>query len=64
METDEERKGYTGEDGSYHTAQVGPGDRVRKKSKKWIEYDLDLIWIVVGVLIARNELARPVMGTS
>ena len=28
----------TGEDGSYHTAQVGPGDRGRKKSQKkeWI----------------------------
>ena len=26
-----------GEDGRYHTAQVGPGDRGRKKSiKKWI----------------------------
>ena len=47
METDEERtarlekkNSKTGEDGSYHTAQVGPGDRGRKKSKKWIGYDL------------------------
>ena len=46
-----------------HTAQVGPGDRGRKKSKKWIGYDLDLIWTEIGVLILRNELARPVMGT-
>ena len=57
------KKSKTGEDDSYHTAQVGPGDRGRKKSKKWIGYDLDLIWIEIGVLIARNELARPVMET-
>ena len=31
----------TGEDGSYHTAQVGLGDRGRKRSKK----GMDLIWI-------------------
>ena len=24
---------------------------------------LDMIWIEIGVLISRNELARPVMGT-
>ena len=38
METDKERmKSKTGEDGSHHTAQVGPGDRGRKKVKKeWI----------------------------
>ena len=29
------------EDGSYHIAQVGPGDSGRKKSKK----GMDLIWI-------------------
>ena len=57
------KKSKTGENGSYHTAQVGPGDRGRKKSKKWIEYDLDLIWIEIGVLISRNELSRPVLGT-
>ena len=57
------KKSKTGEDGSYHTAQVGPGDRGRKKSKIWIKYDLDLIEIEIGVLISRNELARPVMGT-
>ena len=28
------KKSKTGEDGSYHTAQVGPGDRGREKSKK------------------------------
>ena len=55
---------YSGEDDSYRTAQVGPGDRGRKKSKKkkWI-----FIWIEIVVLkkkkISRNELARPVMGT-
>ena len=51
----------TGEDGCYHTAQIGPGDRRRKKSN---EFDLDLIWIEIGVFknkISRNELARPVM---
>ena len=34
METDEERKARLEKMGSYHTAQVGPGDRGRKKSKK------------------------------
>ena len=43
------KKSKTGEDGSYHTAQVGPGDRGRKKSKKLIGFDLDLIWIEIGV---------------
>ena len=38
METDK-----TGEDGSYHTAQVGPGDKRRAKNV------LDLIWIEIGV---------------
>ena len=43
------KKSKTGEDGSYHTAQVGPGDRGCKKSKKWSGLDLDLIWIEIGV---------------
>ena len=51
-----ERK--TGEDGSYHTAQIGLGDRGRKKSKKWIAFDLDLIWIEIQGM----SPARPVMG--
>ena len=37
--------------------------RRRKKSIKWIGYDLDLTWIEIGVLLSKNELARPVMGT-
>ena len=41
------KKSKSGEDDSYHSAQVGPGDRVRKKSKKWIGY---LIWIEIKVL--------------
>ena len=49
METDEIRKSKTGEDGSYHTSQIGLGDRGRKKSKK-CGFDLDLIWIEIGVL--------------
>ena len=36
MEMDE-KKGKTGEDGSNHTAQVGPGDRGRKKRKKGMD---------------------------
>ena len=49
------KKSKTEENGSYHTAQVGPGDRERKKEeqkKEWILYifDLDLIWIEIGVL--------------
>ena len=39
------KKSKTGEDGSYHTAQVGPGDRGREKNKKRNGFDLDLIWI-------------------
>ena len=39
-----------GEDGSYHTAQVGPGNRGRKKSKIRNGFDLDLIWTEIGVL--------------
>ena len=35
------KKSKTGGDGSYHTAQVGPGDRGRKKSKKGFGFDLD-----------------------
>ena len=35
----------TGEDGSYQTAQVGPGSRGRKKCKKWNGLYLDLISI-------------------
>ena len=49
MEMDDERIARLhGEDGSYHTAQVGPGDRERKKSKKRMDlngFNLDLIWI-------------------
>ena len=43
------KKSKTGEDGSYHTTQIGLGDRGRK-SKKWIGFNLDLIWIEIGVL--------------
>ena len=57
METDVE----PGEDGSNHTAQVGPGDGGRKKSKKRNEFNLDLISNTF--FSSRNELARPVMGT-
>ena len=56
METDAERKA---EDGRNHTAQVGPGDGGRKKSKKRNEFNLDLI----SKFFLRNELAHPVMGT-
>ena len=43
------KKSKTGEDGSYHTAQLGLRDRGRKKSIKWIGFNLDLIWIEIGV---------------
>ena len=36
------KKSKTGEDGSYHTVQFGPGDRGRKKIKK---KGMDFIWI-------------------
>ena len=48
METDEERKARLEKIGCYHTAQVGPGDRGRKQSKKK-EMDLILICIEIGV---------------
>ena len=65
------KKSKTGEDGSYHTALVGPGNRGRAKNGMdliWISFGfngfhLDLIWIEIAVLKTRNELARPVMGT-
>ena len=44
------KKIKTGENGSYHTAQVGPGDRGRKKSKKGMDFIFALIWIEIGVL--------------
>ena len=45
------KKSKTGDDGSYHTAHVGPGDRGRKKRKKKRNgFDLDLICIEIGVL--------------
>ena len=47
------KENKTGEDGSYHTAQVDPGDRGRKKSKKRIGilfgFNLDFIWIEIRV---------------
>ena len=45
MEMEEERKARLEKDSSNHTdqAQVGPGDRGRKKSKKRNGFDLDLI---------------------
>ena len=47
------KESKTGEDSSNHTAQVGPGVRGRKKSKKrknGFYLDLtDLIWIEIGV---------------
>ena len=49
METEEKKRSKAREDGSYHTAQIGHGDRGRKESKKWIGYDLDLISIEFGV---------------
>ena len=60
MESDEKRRSKTEEDGSYHTAQIGLGDRGGKKSKN----GLDLIWIEIGFfLIEGMSPARPVMGT-
>ena len=63
METDEERKARLEKMIATTQLRLCPGERGRKKSKKWIGHDLDLIWIEIGVLISRNELARPVMGT-
>ena len=53
------KKSKTGEDGSLETEED------RRPKKKRNGFDLDLIWIEIGVfkniLISRNELARPVM---
>ena len=65
METDEERKARL-EKISYHTAQVGPGDRGRKKNTNKIIFHLDLIGLRLEfskTKIFRNQLAHPVMGT-
>ena len=50
METDEKRRSKTGEDGRYHTAQIGLGDRGKKKSKN----GLDLIWIEIGFFLIQR----------
>ena len=68
MEMDKERKATLEKMvAMYYTAQVGPEDGRRKKSKKRNGFDLDdldLIWIEIGVFKnKRNELAHPVMGT-
>ena len=47
METEEERKARLVK--MYHTAQVGPGSRGRKKCKKWNGYYLYFIWILFGI---------------
>ena len=60
MVTDEERS-KTGEGGINHTAQVGPGDRGRKKSKRgngfYLYFDFK------NIFFSRNEFACPVLGT-
>ena len=53
-----------GKDGSYHTAQIGLGERGRKKSKKWIGFDLDLIWIEIGVLKFKECACSPSNGNK
>ena len=41
--------GQREEDGSYHTAQIGLGDK-KKEEQNMDSFDLDLIWIEIGVL--------------
>ena len=48
METDEKRKGRLEKMVATPHSSDWPGDR-RKKSNKWIGFDLDLIWIEIGV---------------
>ena len=50
METDEERKERLEKLIGISQLRLAL-ERGRKKSKKWIGYDLDLIWIEIGVLI-------------
>ena len=56
METDEERKARL--EKMVATTQLmlaGPGDRGRKKSKKKIGFDLDIIWIEIGVFKNKKQ---------
>ena len=39
------KKSKTGEDGSYHTAQLALEAEDERSAKKWNGLDLDLIWI-------------------
>ena len=55
METDEERKARL--EKMIATTQL----RLALETEE--ERSAFLIWIEIGVLISRNELARPVMGT-
>ena len=57
METDEERKARL--EKMIATTWLALETKEERRAKN----DLDLIWIEIGVLISRNELARPVMGT-
>ena len=63
MEMDEERKARLEKMITTTQLRLALETEEERRAKKWIGYDLDLIWIEIGVLISRNELARPVMGT-
>ena len=54
------KKSKTGEDDSYHTAQVALETEEERRAKNGLDM-IWLIWIEIGV--SRTELARPVMGT-
>ena len=47
MERQDRKAKY--KDGNYHSAQIGLGDKGRKKSQTWIGFNLDLILIDIGV---------------
>ena len=38
MEMDKKKRSKTGEDGSYHTTQIGLGDRERKKEEQKMDW--------------------------
>ena len=63
VETEEERKARLEKMIATTQLRLALETEEERRAKKWIGYDLDLIWIEIGVLISRNELACPVMRT-
>ena len=67
METDEERKGRLEKMVVTALLRLALETEEERRAKTGFGFDLDLIWIEIGVFknkkFKENELARPVMGT-